>query len=91
MVPSDLSVVIYAAMMRHFISGAYYPRGGSSEIVYQIIPIIERYGGRVLVDAPVSKILIDESGKAHGKNVHEMLDSDEGNAIDSIKEIYIPY
>ena len=69
MLPSDLSVILYAVVLNHFVSGAYYPRGGSSEIVYQIIPIIERYGGRVLVDAPVSKILINESGRAHGKMI----------------------
>ena len=66
MVPSDLCVILYAGLLRHFISGAYYPKGGSSEIVYQIIPVIERHGGRVLVDAPVSKILLNESGKIHG-------------------------
>ena len=65
-VPADLCVILYAGLLRHFISGAYYPKGGSSEIVYQIIPVIERHGGRVLVDAPVSKILLNESGKAHG-------------------------
>ena len=64
--PSDLSAVLYARLLRHFIGGAYYPRGGPSEIMYQIIPIIERYGGCVLVGASVSKILINESGRANG-------------------------
>ena len=53
--------------MNHYIPGAYYPLGGTSEIAYQIVPIIERYGGKVLVDAPVTKILVDENGRATGK------------------------
>ena len=52
--------------MSHYSKGAYYPLGGPSEIAFQIIPIIERYGGRVLVDAPVTQILVDEKGRANG-------------------------
>ena len=59
----------YGWLMYHFMHGGYYPLGGTSEIAYQIIPIIERYGGRVLVGAPVSKILTDDSGRAIGNGI----------------------
>ena len=57
----------YATLINHYIPGAFYPLGGTSEIAFQIIPIIERYGGRVMVDAPVTQILMNEKGRAHGK------------------------
>ena len=56
----------YAALINHYLPGAFYPLGGTSEIAFQIVPIIEKYGGRVFVDAPVSQILINDKGKAHG-------------------------
>ena len=64
--PSQLGIVGYLALMNHYSKGAFYPLGGPSEIAFQIIPIIERYGGRVLVDAQVTKILTDQTGKANG-------------------------
>ncbi|KAL4223041.1 hypothetical protein ACF0H5_016518 [Mactra antiquata] len=68
-VPSELSVLTYSTLINHYIPGAYYPVGGSSEIAFQMIPIIERYGGRVLVDAPISEILVNDKGRAHGVRV----------------------
>ena len=65
--PSELSMMGYATLINHYIPGAFYPLGGTSEIAFQIIPIIERYGGRVMVDAPVTQILMNEKGRAHGK------------------------
>lgn len=53
---------MHALLTRHFLYGGYYPRGGSSEIAFQIIPTIERAGGRVLVRAPVREILVNDAG-----------------------------
>ena len=48
---------------KHFLdTGGYYPVGGASEIAYNMIPIIERAGGKVLVRANVVRILY-EGGK----------------------------
>ena len=45
---------------RHFLeSGGYYPVGGASEIAYNLIPVIESAGGKVLVRANVTRILYD--------------------------------
>ena len=56
----------YSVAMSHLMSGAYYPRGGPSEIPFQLIPIIERYGGRVMTGARVTNILLDDTGKVNG-------------------------
>ena len=64
--PDELVLPGYAWIMNHFWNGGFYPLGGPSEIAFQIIPIIERYGGRVLVDAPVTNILVDDTGRANG-------------------------
>ncbi len=78
-----------AMLTNHFMFGGYYPVGGSSEIAFNIIPTIEAAGGRVLVRAPVSNILMDEyEGRVvgvsvkHAKNVYDitapMIISDAG-------------
>lgn len=66
-VPSELSVLNYSTLINHYIPGAFYPVGGSSEIAFQMVQIIEKYGGRVLVDAPISQILVNDKGRAHGR------------------------
>ena len=40
-------------------TGGYYPKGGASEIAFNMIPIIEAAGGKVLVRANVMRILYD--------------------------------
>lgn len=60
--------------------GGYYPRGGSSEIAFQIIPTIERGGGCVLVRAPVRQILLNDARDTvigvqvkKGHNIYDIL------------------
>jgi len=68
-VPSRGAFFVNCLLWAHFRSGAYYPIGGPSVIPKRIIPVIERYGGKVLVKAPVSQILINEKGEAIGVKV----------------------
>ncbi|ESO08037.1 hypothetical protein HELRODRAFT_110282 [Helobdella robusta] len=58
--PTRSSFAIHSALMNHFINGGSYPRGGSSEIAFHIIPVIEKSGGSVLVRAKVSEILVED-------------------------------
>ena len=59
-------------MMLHFTDcGGYYPIGGASEIALNIIPVIERAGGKVLVRAKVDKILCTPDGRACGIRVEK--------------------
>ncbi|XP_071950182.1 all-trans-retinol 13,14-reductase-like [Antedon mediterranea] len=67
-VPKASTFVMHAMLVNHFIYGCFYPRGGASEIAMTIIPTIEKAGGRVLVRAPVSEIIM-ENGKACGVRV----------------------
>lgn len=66
-VPSESSLLLHAALFNHYEEGAYYIRGGSSEIPYQIVQRLEALGGKVLVKAPVQKILTNDQGQAVGK------------------------
>lgn len=59
-VPTKAPWGMHAILINHYmVSGAFYPVGGSSQIAYNIIPGIERAGGRVLVKARVASILLD--------------------------------
>ncbi|XP_067286043.1 inactive all-trans-retinol 13,14-reductase [Pseudorasbora parva] len=69
--PKDSSCMINALMLHHFKRGAYYPKGGASEIPFHVTKVIEKYGGRVLVRAPVSRILVDQKGSAYGVTVRK--------------------
>ena len=67
--PSKTTFVMQATLNRHFMrGGAHYPVGGSSEVAFNIIPVIERAGGRVLVRANVTSIL-SKKGKVCGVRV----------------------
>jgi all-trans-retinol 13,14-reductase len=68
---------MHSFLLLHFIQGSYYPRGGSSEIAYNIIPVIEGAGGRVLVRVKVNSIIIEDGtavgvSVTKGKNQHEL-------------------
>uniref|UniRef100_H3B1Q8 Si:ch1073-13h15.3 n=1 Tax=Latimeria chalumnae TaxID=7897 RepID=H3B1Q8_LATCH len=67
--PKDSSFVVNALLLHHYKRGAWYPRGGASEIAFHIIPVIQKAGGAVLVRARVKCILINEDGKASGVTV----------------------
>ena len=63
--PSEASFYIHAAVVNHYLNGGFYPRGGSTEFAKQIIPTIERTGGRCLVRKGVQKIMV-KKGKVCG-------------------------
>ncbi|XP_073713191.1 all-trans-retinol 13,14-reductase [Misgurnus anguillicaudatus] len=68
-IPKDASFSMHCLLVRHYLSGAWYPKGGASEIAYHMIPIIEKAGGAVLVRAPVNRILLNEAKEAIGVSV----------------------
>ncbi|KAJ0058182.1 hypothetical protein NL108_009046 [Boleophthalmus pectinirostris] len=69
--PKESSFLINVLLLHHYKRGAYYPRGGASEFAFNIIPVIQRSGGAVLVRAPVQGILINNQGKAY--EIHSLL------------------
>uniref|UniRef100_A0A8K9XDM0 Si:ch1073-13h15.3 n=1 Tax=Oncorhynchus mykiss TaxID=8022 RepID=A0A8K9XDM0_ONCMY len=64
------SIILYIFRII-FYRGAYYPKGGASEISYHIIPVIQKSGGNVLVRAPVTQILVNNDGAAYGVKVRK--------------------
>ncbi|KAM6897193.1 inactive all-trans-retinol 13,14-reductase [Xenentodon cancila] len=78
--PKESSVLINALLIHHYKRGAYYPKGGASEIAFHVIRTIQKYGGNCLVRAPVSRILVNESGAAYGVKVRKGQDEVEVHA-----------
>ncbi|XP_072493572.1 all-trans-retinol 13,14-reductase-like isoform X2 [Notamacropus eugenii] len=68
-IPKNASFSLHALLINHFLEGAFYPRGGSSEIAFHIIPVIQRAGGAVLTRATVNSVLLDSAGRACGVRV----------------------
>ena len=64
--PSRGSFLMNALIACHYRSGAYYPAGGPLKISESIVKVIEKWGGKVLVRAPVESILIDDKNRAYG-------------------------
>jgi len=58
--PDKAGFPMQATLLGHFWNGGAYPIGGGSEIAFHMIPVIEEAGGRVLVRAEVSELLMDE-------------------------------
>jgi all-trans-retinol 13,14-reductase len=60
--PSESSFFMHASIANHYLEGGWYPIGGSSVFANNIIPTIEKAGGRVLTKARVNKILTSYVG-----------------------------
>lgn len=63
--PAQSSFAIHAMVAHHYLRGGAYPVGGSGRIAESIAPVIEGAGGRVLVAAEVTSIVV-EGGRAVG-------------------------
>lgn len=58
--PSELSFAAYASSLSHGLDGVSYPWGGYAAVSRALIGTIRAAGGRVLTDAPVKAIVLDE-------------------------------
>ena len=67
--PSKTSFIMHSALLNHYTDGGYYIRGGPSEVVFNMILTLEKNNGRILVKAPVQKILMNDKGHARGVTV----------------------
>ena len=67
--PSRGAFCMHSLIYTHYKGGAYYPIGGPLHIASSYISVIEKWGGRVLVRAPVTSILINEQNVAIGVEV----------------------
>jgi all-trans-retinol 13,14-reductase len=67
-VPRDAPFALLAALYNHFMDGASFPSGGSSEIGFHIVPTIVKAGGAVFVRAEVAEILIEDEVDRWGRS-----------------------
>ncbi len=65
MPPSRTPVVLHAALMGHYLKGAYYPKGGGQVLPAHLVDVIRSHGGEVRMRAGVQRILV-EDGRAVG-------------------------
>jgi phytoene dehydrogenase-like protein len=63
--PSRASFVMHAVVTMSYVSGAYYPAGGGQIISDRLAESIEREGGKILLRAPVKRVLV-EGGRTKG-------------------------
>ncbi|MCP4808038.1 MAG: NAD(P)/FAD-dependent oxidoreductase [Proteobacteria bacterium] len=63
--PENSSFAMQALVVKHFLWGGYYPRGGSGEIAQTLLKTVADAGGWTRIVAPVQEILV-ENGRAVG-------------------------
>jgi phytoene dehydrogenase-like protein len=63
--PAESSFAMHATVANHYFDGGFYPIGGASRIAETIVPLITAAGGRVLINAEVAEIVM-EQGRAQG-------------------------
>ncbi|MEW6681357.1 MAG: NAD(P)/FAD-dependent oxidoreductase [Nitrospirota bacterium] len=63
--PSRASAVMHAMVVTGYLQGAYYPVGGGQVISDRLAEAIERYGGKILLSTPVTRIVV-ERGRVAG-------------------------
>jgi phytoene dehydrogenase-like protein len=59
--PEKASFIVHSSVMGHYANGGFYPAGGGSGIVKAMTNCIKRYGGNVMVNMNVKKILIENN------------------------------
>lgn len=67
--PPDRSAFLsHAIIVDHYLRGGYYPVGGAHAIASNIMPVIEKRGGKCLTRHRVTRVLV-ENGAAKGVEV----------------------
>ncbi|MCI0393408.1 MAG: NAD(P)/FAD-dependent oxidoreductase [Chloroflexi bacterium] len=57
--PSEVSCIIHAAMMYHYLHGSYYPRGGGGAIPRAFVRALKRAGGEIRLNTRVQQIIVE--------------------------------
>jgi all-trans-retinol 13,14-reductase len=63
--PSRVSTALHAAVVTHYIDGAWYPKGGGRAIPKALIGALRAHGGQIRVGARVARIRV-EQGQVRG-------------------------
>lgn len=59
--PSRAPVMLHAALMEHYLKGAYYPRGGGQVLPAHLVDVVRSHGGEVRTRAGVERILVENA------------------------------
>lgn len=70
--PGQASFPLHAAVMEHYLSGGYYPKGGGASIVKAMIKALESYNGEIRTKQRVKQILLDDSNEKSAVGVELM-------------------
>ena len=70
--PGKASFPLHAAVMEHYLSGGYYPKGGGVSIVNAMIKAVESYDGEIRTKQRVKQILLDDSDEKSAVGVELM-------------------
>ena len=65
--PSKSAFVMHSLVVRSYLYGGYFPVGGAGAIAENMVPIIEKGGGKVLTSCNVKEIIIENSKATGGK------------------------
>ncbi|MDJ0774671.1 MAG: NAD(P)/FAD-dependent oxidoreductase [Mastigocoleus sp. MO_167.B18] len=69
--PSICAFVQHATVVQSYLNGGYYPVGGAGEIAASVKKIVEKSGGKFLLNREVTEVLI-EDGSAVGVRVRQL-------------------
>ncbi len=61
--PEKASFPLHAAVMEHYLSGGYYPKGGGESIVHAMVNAIKQYNGEIWTKKKVKQILLKDQTK----------------------------
>jgi all-trans-retinol 13,14-reductase len=81
--PEQSSFGLHAIVAHHYFEGASYPVGGASRIAETVAPVIERTGGKIVVNAEVAEILRHDK-KAVGVRMADEREFRAGTIISDI-------
>jgi phytoene dehydrogenase-like protein len=73
--PSQVSLLLHAALVMHYLKGAYYPTGGGQVIADRLAEVIRSHGGDIVLQTPVEEILVE--------------DTPEGRAVSGVR-LHVP-
>jgi all-trans-retinol 13,14-reductase len=58
--PDTATFMLTSSVFRGIsMEGGCYPRGGSDKMAAELVPVIESFGGRVLIRAQVEQVLVE--------------------------------
>ncbi|GAB1544090.1 NAD(P)/FAD-dependent oxidoreductase [Scytonema sp. NUACC21] len=83
--PSQSPFALHATIVNHYLTGGYYPVGGSGTIAESVNAIVEEHGGKILLNREVTEILID-GRKAVGVKARKV----NAEGFSGFEEYYAP-